>query len=90
MDVILAFVLWEITVFCLQDIVIFPKFSADHTEQARCVLSILFEAGLILKLKKCKFFAMAIDYLGYVIQHGWLTFAEHMAIAVTRLEHRST
>lgn len=61
MDTILAFVLWQFAVFYLENIVIFSKSPSDHTKQVRCMLWLLYEAGVNLKLKKCKFFAVTTD-----------------------------
>ena len=41
----------------------------------REVLTVLKEAGFSLKLKKCKFFAKSVDYLGHVIRPGRLEVA---------------
>lgn len=53
MDVILVSVQWQLASVYLNDTVVFSKSSADHIEQASCVLRLIYEAGVTLKLIKC-------------------------------------
>jgi hypothetical protein len=46
------------------------------------VLTLLGNAGLSLKLKKCHFFSETVDYLGHVIQPGRLNVAEKNTAAL--------
>lgn len=58
------------------EIVVLSKSPADHIEKVWCVLGLLYEASVTLKLKKYKFFAERIDYLGFVIRPGRFELAE--------------
>ena len=55
----------------LDDIIIVSKSIPDHIEKLELVLSKLQDAGLKLKLNKCKFFQRKTEFLGHVIdEHG--------------------
>ena len=54
------------------DIIVFCNTDEEHVDHLREVLTVLKEAGFSLKLKKCKFFAKYVDYLGRVIRPGRL------------------
>ena len=48
----------------------------DHIKHVDEVLSVLRSAGVSLKLKKCKFFTNAVEYLGHTIRPGRLEIDE--------------
>jgi len=57
-------------IFCvayLDDILIFSQNLEDHQEHVRTILEQVKETGLTLKVSKCEFHTMEIEYLGYVI-----------------------
>lgn len=72
MDGTLVSVLWQFVLVYLTDIVVFSIFPTDHIKQARRVLRVLYKAGVMLNLKKWKFFAETVHYLGHVSQPGRL------------------
>jgi hypothetical protein len=55
----------------LDDILIYSKTIAEHTQHVRQVLQILRENKLYAKLSKCEFFKQSISFLGHVVgEHG--------------------
>jgi len=57
-------------IFCvtyLDDILIFSQNLEDHRRHVRTILRQVEETGLTLKVSKCEFHTMEIEYLGYVI-----------------------
>lgn len=66
-DVILSAVKWQVALVYLEDIVIFPRSPHDYVNHVTKVLSLLRDAGVILKLKRWIFFTRTIDYLSHVI-----------------------
>lgn len=89
MDVILTSVRWQFALADLNDIFVFSKSPQDHTKQVWRVLRLACKAGVTPKLKKRKFFAETIDYLGHIIWPGRLELAEHITDDVAKLEHPS-
>ena len=59
----------------IDDVVIFSRTEEEHFEQVDQVLTLLREAGVKLKLKKCFFFHERVKYLGHVITPGRLSVA---------------
>lgn len=53
MDIMLYSVKWWVALVYLDDIVIFPNSPFDHIDHVRQVLTLLSDAGVTLKLKKC-------------------------------------
>lgn len=74
----------------LDDILVFSKFPVDDIAQARRVLTLLYEAGVTLKVKKYKYFTETIDYLGHIIRPGHPKLALRTTDAVTRLKQPTT
>lgn len=72
MNLIFASVQWQIALGYLKDIVVFSKWPSDHIEQTRRVVRLLYEAGVTLNLKICKFFTDIIHYVEQVIRLGRL------------------
>ena len=58
--------LYEFTVVYLDDIMIYSKTFEDHLKHLERILTILKEANLMIKLKKCKFCEQEIEYLGHI------------------------
>ena len=56
----------------LEDVIVFSNNHDDHLYHLAQVLSLLEEAGVKLKLKKCFFFQDEVDYLGHIISPGIL------------------
>ena len=56
--------------FCMvyiDDIIIFSKTAAEHLEHVRLVLEALDKFQIKVKLSKCEFFKIKLDFLGHVI-----------------------
>jgi transposase InsO family protein len=75
-DVILSGVKWKTCLVYLDDVIIFSPDRESHLGHVDEALSLLRQAGLSLKLKKCRFFSETVDYLGHVIRPGRLGVAE--------------
>ena len=75
-DVILSRVKWRTCLVYLDDVIIFSPDRASHLRHVHEALTLLRQAGLSLKLKKCRFFSQTVDYLGHVIRPGRLGVAE--------------
>lgn len=67
MDVILSSVRRQFTLVYLDDTVGLLKPLANYTKQVQCVLRLLYDAVVTLKLKKCKVFANSTNFLHRVI-----------------------
>ena len=74
----------------LDDIIMFSNTAEEHVDHVRFVLTVLKEAGFSLKLKKCKFFAKSVDYLGHAIRPGRLEVATKNTEAVKRFKEPTT
>ena len=75
LDIILSGVRWKTCLVYIDDVVIFWKTEEEHSAQVSHVLTLLEEAGVKLKLKKCFFFHQRVEYLGHVITPGRLSVA---------------
>jgi Reverse transcriptase (RNA-dependent DNA polymerase) len=75
-DIILSGVKWKTFLVYLDDIIVFSDSRSVHLAHVVEVLTLLGNAGLSLKLKKCHFFSETVDYLGHVIRPGRLVVAE--------------
>jgi hypothetical protein len=56
--------------FCIayhDNIVVYLNFLEEHREHVRLVLAKLHEAGLYLKLSKCKFNMQQISFVGFIV-----------------------
>lgn len=74
----------------LKDLVVFSKLTMYHIKLVRCVERLLYDAGAILKFKKCRFFAEEIDYTGHVIWPNLLNLTEHVTDKTVELENPTT
>ncbi len=57
----------KICMVFLDDVIIFSKSEEEHAAHVRQVLDKIGEAGLTLKLSKCRFELTQIDLLGYTV-----------------------
>ena len=73
LDVILSGVKWKTCLVYIDDVIIFSKNEEEHVDHLEQVLSLLGEAGVKLKLKKCFFFKQEVEYLGHIIRPGTLS-----------------
>jgi hypothetical protein len=75
LDMILARVKWSTALIYLDDVIIYSRSTEDHIQHVEEILSLLKQAGVSLKLKKCHFFQSSVDYLGHIIYPGKLAVA---------------
>lgn len=73
LDVILSEVKWRFCLVYIDDIIVFSNDNETHLDQLDHVMTLLEEAGVKLKLKKCFFFRGSVEYLGHVISPGALS-----------------
>jgi hypothetical protein len=59
----------------LDDVIIFSQNEKEHVAHVDEVLQLLGQAGVSLKLKKCRWFQPKVDYLGHVVMPGKLAIA---------------
>ena len=64
---VLAGILYSQSLLYLDDVLVLGKSFADHCASLDMVLSRLYNSGISLKLKKCKFFTNETNYLGHMI-----------------------
>ena len=69
-DIILSRVKWHHALVYLDDVIIYSHDVREHFNRVHEVLSVLKDAGISLKLTKCRFFESSVDYLGHVIRPG--------------------
>ena len=72
LDIILSGVRWQSCLIYLDDVIIFSRTTEEHLQHVDEILTLLRNAGVTLKLKKCEFFQPRVDYLGHVIETGKL------------------
>lgn len=77
MYVLLSAVKYQFVLVYLDDIVIVSRSPTKHIAHVRRVLSILKNAVMTLKLKKCRFFAETIDYLEQILRSRRFEKASH-------------
>ena len=84
LDIILNGLRWQTSLIYLDDVIVFSKDTKEHVAHVDQVLTLLRQARVSLKLKKCEFFQPKVDYLGHVITPGKLAVATESTKA---LEH---
>ena len=67
----------------LDDILIYSKTEAEHTEHVKRVLQKLKQAGLLLKPEKCQWHTDELEFLGYILQKGSVSMSPRKVEAVT-------
>ena len=75
LDIILSGVRWQTCLIYLDDVIVFSHSHEQHIKDVNQVLTLLGEAGVSLKLKKCEFFQPKVNYLGHVVMPGKLAIA---------------
>lgn len=88
MDVMLPSVCRELATIYLKDISLFSELLLKHTSLVMSI-RLLYETGIILKLKKCNSFAETTDYNCHVIWLGCLNFTQYTNLPVTKLKYRN-
>jgi RNase H-like domain found in reverse transcriptase/Reverse transcriptase (RNA-dependent DNA polymerase) len=74
-DIVLSGLRWKTCLVYLDDIIVFSNSPEEHARHLDEVLSLLYGAGLSLKLANCSFFRDTVNYLGHVIRTGKLEVA---------------
>ena len=90
MDILLAGLRWKSCLVYLDDIIVFSRTAEEHLVHVEEILEKLQDAGVSLKLKKCRFFAETVDYLGHVIRPGLLEVATKNTAAIDGFEEPKT
>ena len=72
LDFILTQFKWKSCLVYLDDVIIYSKTIEEHIRHVDEILSSLAQAGVTLKMKKCKFFTTTVEYLGHIIKPGKL------------------
>ena len=72
LDTILSPFKWKTCLVYIDDIVIYSKTVEDHLRHVDEIFTALGEAGVTLKISKCRFFSDTVEYLGHIIKPGKL------------------
>lgn len=75
-DIILSKVKWRTCLVYLDDVIVFSRDMDDHVQHVDEVLTLLRDAGVILRLKKCAFFQQIVQHLGQQTTPGKLSVLE--------------
>ena len=63
---------WKTCLVYLDDVIIFSNSVEEHIRHVDEILTALEEAGVTLKISKCRFFTKQVEYLGHFISPGSL------------------
>jgi len=63
MDIILSGVKWQSCLIYLDDVIVYSKTEEGHVGHVDRVLRLLLEAGVKLRLPKCRFFRKTVENL---------------------------
>ena len=83
LDLILSGVRFKTCLVYLDDVLIFSRQQEDHIKHVDEVLTLLENAGISLKLRKCQFFRKSLDYLGHVLLPGRIAIAKDNTSAIS-------
>jgi len=72
LDIILSGVKWQSCLIYLDDVKVYSKTEEEHIGHVDHVLRLLREAGVTLRLPKCRFFRTTVEYLEHEITPGRL------------------
>jgi hypothetical protein len=72
MNNLLQPVIHKFALVYLDDVIIYSKTINEHIKHIQCVLNLLREGGLKIKLSKCLFLQKAVKYLGHIISEDGL------------------
>lgn len=81
---------WQYELIYLDETDESSKNVGGHMDHLRKILTLLVTVGLTLKLRKCKFFADKMDYLGNFIRTGRLKIPSHIADDISGLTEPTT
>lgn len=74
----------------LSNILLFLRSAPQHTDNVNHVVMLLSGARVKLKLKMCKFFTVAVDYLGHVISRRPIGITSPITDAIKTLKARQS
>ena len=69
METILEPILNTFVMVYIDDIIVFSKNLEDHISHLEQVFTLLNEAGMKIKIQKCRFARNAVKYLGHIVSH---------------------
>jgi len=72
LDMILSGVKWKSCLISLDDVIVYSKTEEEHVGHVDRVLRLLRDAGVTLRLPKCRIFRKTVEYLGHEIKPGRL------------------
>lgn len=84
MEVILATAKWRVALVYLKGKVRFYKTQETHIRYIRKVLTLLKNAGVVFKLKKCQLCAETVDYLRHLIRRRRLELQPYTTVLIGR------
>lgn len=90
MNVILLSVKWKSALVYLDNTDVFSKTVWEHITYLRQVLTLLRDANVTVKFRKCPFFAKNINYLDHVIRRRRLKIAKTTTKAILELQDPTT
>ena len=68
----------------IDDVVIYDTCWSEHFDNVEALFARLQEDGLVVNLDKCDFVKVRVQYLGYVVGHGYITSPEAKVEAIRR------
>lgn len=86
MNVIFTDVVWQFALVYFDAVVVFLKSLKKHFLAARNVLTLLNDAGVTFKHKRCKFFAKTIHYPKHFNRPRRLEIASHTTDAICKFQ----
>jgi len=72
LHIMLSGVKWQSCLIYLDDVIVYSKTEEEHVGHVDRVMRLLRDAGVTLRLPKCRFFRKAVEYLGHEIKQGRL------------------
>jgi len=72
LDIIRSGVKWQSCLVYLDNVIVYSRTEEEHIGRVDHVLRLLREAGVTLRLPKCRFFRTTVEYLGHEIKPGRL------------------
>ena len=83
---ILKDVLFKFTLAFFDDVLVYSKTFADHIHHLQRVFTLLYDAGLKLKYKKCTFGMPSVRYLGFIISRNGLSTESEKVEAIAKFK----
>ena len=90
LDIALSAFKRESCLVYLDDVIVFSRDLKSHFTRVEAILKTLSEAGITLKLAKCRFFTHTVKYLGHVIPPGTLEVDEVATAALKKAKPPKT